>query len=256
MRECLGLFCVMFFFASNATSQEGEVELTKTQEILQIAKTNVEEVQGRIDGSDMDLEPIGPFYTFSDSTRMITSGTVWFWGKQGRPVAIMTLSSQKGRRYFEFRSMSDQKLKFKVLGRAWEPLPSWDPIKIEDGPEPASTKPRRLFQMKELVARFRCEVIERNDKRTPLQVLPKPIYRYEDKEKQLDGCVFAMCREGDPEAILVIESTASGWQFMGGTMTAWDPVLYLDEKPYELEGRTSPKMSYIFLTRTAAENEK
>ncbi|MDX1926584.1 MAG: hypothetical protein SFV81_08700, partial [Pirellulaceae bacterium] len=100
MRACFVLFCVVLFLASKSLAQESEAEITQTQQILQIAKTNVEEVQGRIDGSDMDLEPIGPFYTFSDATRRITSGTVWFWGKQGRPAAIMTLSSQKERRYF------------------------------------------------------------------------------------------------------------------------------------------------------------
>lgn len=258
MRKCLCFTCATFFLASVAISQESEIEITKTREILEIAKTNVTEVQGRIDGNETPLEPHGPFYTFSDSTRKITSGTVWIWGKQGRPAAIMTLSTQQKRRYFEFRSICDQKLKFNVLGIAWEPQPSWDPIKIQNGPKPTSSKPRRLTQMKELVSRFRCEVDESSRGRgiTLLRILPTPIYRYEDTEKQLDGCVFAMCREGDPEAVLILETTESGWQFMGGTMTGFTPTLYFDEKPYVLEERNSPKMSYIFLTRPATAIEE
>ena len=60
-------------------------------------------------------------------------------------------------------------------------------------------------QMKELVARFRCEVVEPEKRRTELRILPTPIYRYEDPKRALDGCVFAMCRDGDHEAILILE---------------------------------------------------
>lgn len=43
---------------------------------------------------------------------------------------------------------------------------------------------------------------------------------------------------------------------MGGTTTAFAPIVYLADKQYELEGRESPKMSYRYFTRPAAEIEK
>lgn len=256
MRLLFNIGCVAIFSVSPAVAQDRASELTKTQEILAIAKTTVAEIQGKVDGSDDSLEAKGPIYTFSDPSRSIVSGTLWVWGKEGRPAAIMSLCTISERRYYEFRSFSDRRLKFQVLGREWAPQPSWDPVKIENAPAPATSKPRRLSQMKELVARFRCEVVEPEKGRTELRILPTPIYRYEDPKKALDGCVFAMCRDGDPEAILILESTESSWQFMGGTMTSYTPTLYLDEKPYKLEERTSPKMSYIFHTRPALANEK
>ena len=254
------LFTALFLTTAQASvrAQEDVPAKTKTQEIVAIARASLGDIQGTsiVEGKAVDLEPVGPVLTFVEPVFKIASGTLWVWGKSGRPSAVMSLATVDKRRFYEFHSFSEHPLDFKILGDAWRPKPSWSPLDIPNSSAPLETEQRRLSQMKKLVERFRStERVIPGDKIVEMRILPTPIYRYPNSTQEMDGALFVISRDGDPEALLVIETKKNGWQFMAARLSGHVPTVYLDEKPYVLDYRIGPQQPYFYVIRKATENE-
>jgi hypothetical protein len=159
-----------------------------------------------------------------------THGDLFVWTHRGRAVLVGTIFSydtpgetRPSARVVAhgFHSLSPQT----IIGERDEaPLPVIEGPgiafeAIEDAPPPAPTRSLRLAQMRKLSRDFTAATRE-NDIVEPLRPLPQPIYRYDAKEQESDGAVFAFVSGTDPEVIMAIEvrPTPDGpkWHFAAG----------------------------------------
>jgi hypothetical protein len=139
---------------------------------------------------------------------------LFMWTLDGRPVVAAQFFAQKQWWLHEFQSMTFGKNEGAFSVRTdgaefWSPKAggqaevSLPPIK------PASAAARRLQQMKEIAESFTGDdhvVTEGGAKSTyALRVLPRPIYRYRDVPGYLDGAIFAMAQDNNPEILITIE---------------------------------------------------
>jgi hypothetical protein len=167
--------------------------------------------------------PVGrfaqPVYRFQDPARRFSDGTVWAWGRDGRPVAFLTVAANERRgvrRWVcELTALSDERVSASVVDEAeWKP-PAGSGIDRQAVPEaaaPAADESGRLRQMKELARRlegfeFYAAEGETQPQRYELRLLPLPIVRYADPDARLvDGAIFFFVYGNNPEIVLLIEA--------------------------------------------------
>ena len=170
-----------------------------------------------------------PIYRYDDPTRVTDDGTVWAWGKAGRPVALLTLSYWKSGGaekscLCEWTSLSPAPLAVAGPGpQVWAPQAADLPLRpIPAAPPPAETAAARTRQLGELSRRFRAHEIFTHENSRPerfdLRFLPKPIHRYADPAAGLvDGAIYVFANGTNPEVILLIEARRAG-----GAPPAWN----------------------------------
>jgi hypothetical protein len=153
-----------------------------------------------------------PLMRFSDMSRGRLDGTLWVWGRTGRPAAIMELWTQADDSenwYHVVHSLSVGLVTAEIgSGRWWSPRRAGIELEpLPGAPAPATKKVARLRQMKELARRFSAhQYWDPNHQRSELRLLPQPIHRYEDPGAGLlDGAVFTFVHGTDTEIILLIE---------------------------------------------------
>lgn len=139
---------------------------------------------------------------------------LFMWTLDGRPVAAAQFFAQKQWWLHEFQSMTFSDKEGAFAGR-YDGTEFWSPKKggqseIPLPPiKPADSAARRLQQMKEIADSFTGDdhvVTEGGAKTTyALRVLPRPIYRYRDVPGFLDGAIFAMVQDNNPEILITIE---------------------------------------------------
>jgi hypothetical protein len=164
-----------------------------------------------------------PIYRFDDPARRNSDGTVWAWGRSGRPAAVLTLSkyrSPEGRYRWlaELTSLAPGAISATVQGNgAWQPSGAGVLMqKFPKAPLPAEDATKRLRQMKELVRQIRAyELFKPRDhpslERYELRVLPQPVHRYADANSGLiDGGMFIISYGLNPEVVLLVEARREG----------------------------------------------
>jgi hypothetical protein len=163
-----------------------------------------------------------PIYRFDDPARNVLDGTIWAWGRSGRPAALLTLSVQKKEGVFgclaEFTSLSASPISASVRDDwAWTPETAGAIARtLPEAPTPAENEAIRLRQVRGLARRFRAfeffEPVARAPmERYELRLLPQPVYRYsEPKSGLLDGAVFIFAYGTNPEITLLIEARSDG----------------------------------------------
>ena len=175
-------------------------------------------------------------------------GTLWIWGKRGRPVAVleMSLVGKEGLWYQSFHSTTDAPLKLDLAnGKSWTPKSSnvkFQPL--PNAPQPAETPAGRLRQMKAFQQKFSAHQLwtwpEGDGSRHELRLLTTPVHRYEDRDHQLiDGALFIIAQGTNPEATLFLEAVhpvdeaKAFWQFgIGRSSFAEQIVSYEDQEVY------------------------
>lgn len=154
-----------------------------------------------------------PLLHFSDADRGLFDGTLWAYGREGRPVAFVEMYcglETSPRCRHATTGTCDRPLKLIGAPRiVWTPQGSaisWAALNA-DKPPAAGPHPR-LRQMKELAKRFGAfQIIEPEMQREELRLLTQPLRRYsDDKAKIRDGAVFAFALGTNPEALLFIEA--------------------------------------------------
>jgi len=163
-----------------------------------------------------------PIYRFNDPARDFSDGTVWAFGKSGRPAALFTMALMKddgGKPIWlcEFTSLSGGPVRTTPVpgGDApdWSPLSSgivWKPI--TDAPAPAGDESKRLRQMRDIARRFKANEYFQpkggvREERYELRTLAKPVHRYADPKAGLvDGAIFLIAYGQNPETVLLIEA--------------------------------------------------
>ena len=162
-----------------------------------------------------------PVFLWDDAARHLSEGSMWAWGKPGRPVALLTTSIQQKPtvRFWvcEMTSLSERPLAVVAPnGKVWEPGPSLEIRPIPKAQAPASDESKRLRQMKELARRFKAfEFFEPAPEAAPeryeLRLLIQPVQRYSDaKSGLIDGALFLLSYGQNPEVVLLLEARREG----------------------------------------------
>jgi len=174
-----------------------------------------------------------PLHRWSDPTRALSDGSLWAFGKAGRPVALVAAELYGGDAKVvpawscELNSLAagpivgeaDDRF-FTPAGRASPELGRplrWAPrglgvelTAIAGAPSPGPSAAERLRQMKALAGRVSAhqEVGGPSGSRPryELRLLPRPVHRYADPDSGLiDGAIFLLAYGTNPELLLLIE---------------------------------------------------
>ena len=172
-----------------------------------------------------------PLFRYDDLTRGYVDGAVWRWGAQGRPLAIITTElnprylGSSPRVVYDFLSFADFAFAADSDDASWRPSRSAVQIQeLQDGPKPALSRSKRLFQMKQIAQRFQADQIvseEPPEKKLSLRLLPRPIDRYvPSSHEHADGATFLFVAGRMPGIILLLETDGAKWQFGVGRLSA------------------------------------
>jgi hypothetical protein len=209
-----------------------------------------------------------PLLRYSDPTRIgagrgdsfLLDAGVWRLGTEGRPTALISVEMYQAvdksqMLSFEFSSLSEAKfsLKHKTKDIRWDATASDFKLKeLPDAPKPAVTAVARLTQMRQLAHRFTAK--ERINKETvECRLIAQPIDRYQsEKEKIVDGAIFALANGTNPEIGIFFESDGEHWKYGILRLTSAETSVALDDREvakfenYAPEGRTDGPYHYMF----------
>lgn len=158
-----------------------------------------------------------------------THGEMFIWTANGKCVLAGSILSydmaENSRRVaHEFHSFSEKKIEG---GHSQFPVDMEAPgvkfVEIAGAPAVPKARALRLVQLRRLAKSFEATTLAGGDVVRPLRALNQPIYRYETKEIDDDGAVFAYVTGTDPELLVAIESrpTKDGpkWHFAAARFT-------------------------------------
>lgn len=216
-----------------------------------------------------------PLYRFADPAREFSDGTIWAWGRPGRPAALLTLSSQPvrtgGLRWvIEMSSLAPGPVAADVPDRGvWHPAEPGVVMRTFPGaPRPGPSVVKRSVQMRELVLQIKAHEFfkPRNHttaQRYELRPVIRPIHRYADEASGLiDGAIFLLSYGVNPEVALLVEARREGsgeptWRYGCARLA-------LAELHVEFQGKEiwshpggpsrGPNDTYWVVTRLAEEN--
>ncbi len=216
----LGLLSLICFSApgqSVGRAADGDQPETSrwSETIKLLANIQVNQV---VDGKRVALKLIEqPVFSFTDTVDQNDEGTIWLWGRTGRPSAVMQLWTdmpRKAWRYYAFTSLSSGRVEAIGTGQVryairWVPQEAGVQFKrFPNPPKPAAKEVSRLRQMKALGRRFKAHEIL--NQRSELRLLPRQVHRYSDRKSGLiDGAAFLWARGSDPEMLMLIELVES-----------------------------------------------
>lgn len=153
-----------------------------------------------------------PLLNWSNPERNTGAGAVYLWTRDGQPAAAMCVyPSSETTLDHEFVSLSATTVQAATNGRvAWKPAEAGIEYQsFSEARPPGKTRPLRLTQMRGLARTFAARIVKPDEAPKPLRLLPTPIYRYPDSEKErtlVDGAIFAFVQGTDPEVLLMIET--------------------------------------------------
>lgn len=190
-----------------------------------------------------------PVLHYTEPVRGNVFGTMWVWGRTGRPAAVLELirhgdpESDVCEDWFCFHATTDRPIRLTAdSGQIWTPESSDLTFEfLPHAPIPAETPAARMVQMKQLARGFSAHEFYTRG-RVELRVLPSAVHRYEDREHGLiDGAIFVIAEGTHPEATLFLEAVQPAdeaepvWQFAIGRSGAAEMVMvYNDEEIHHL----------------------
>lgn len=196
-----------------------------------------------------------PIFRFNSPSRLYQDGSIWAWGKRGRPLVVMemfTINTKQATWVHGFVLASDELVEAKRLDeKVWYPEKLGVETKpFADAPDPADNPVARLRQMKQLSRRFSAHQFwGRNNTKFDLRLLVRHVHRYSDPQNGLiDGSMYLMAHEIEPEVIIMIEAVESGgrmrWQYAVTPIGSAEFHIFLDEKKIYQRERTPKKTGY------------
>ncbi len=244
---------VLFAIAVMATAQENAKGPASDEgrDVLMLATEHMQELSMQLaEGAD-DVGLIDrPLLTYGDSARANKNGTLWAFGKTGRPLAVLELYQgvEPNARWVHAVTLTGGNLANMKSpgGAAWSPKKTQiEPAAFGGIAPPAQREPARLRQMKDLARRFTAhEFWDPDNSRFELRLLVAPILRYRDSAAQIhDGTVFVLAHGTNPEVILLIEALGqnleeSRWHYSLARLGSAEMHVELDGKEVWTVGRT------------------
>jgi hypothetical protein len=169
------------------------------------------EVRDR-EGNEIDLIE-RPLLAYADPARVNSNGSVWAWGKTGRPVAFLELfqGSVKDKDWVHAVTLTAPRQATLTIPGVVRWQPSQTKIEshvLRDAPAPDKKATTRLRQIKDVARRFTGhEFWDPDNSRFELRVLVQPVLRYSDPEAGIqDGAAFIIAHGTNPETVLLIEA--------------------------------------------------
>jgi hypothetical protein len=153
-----------------------------------------------------------PLMRFNDPARDFHDATLWGWGEKGRPLCLLAVEQYGDNSWFECISLAERQADATFAMSAdklnWRPQASGVELKpFPDAAPPAAKAPRRLAQMKELLERLSVHEVGRTGSRYELRLMPKPLFRYDDADADVqDGAIFAFAYGTNPELLAILEA--------------------------------------------------
>ena len=197
--------------------------------------------QSSVDGNEAEVEYLSnPVLSYGDAARNWEGGTLWVWGKSGRPAAVMELFRDVGPNQPWIHALTSTSPELIRLtgpnGKRWTPKKGHFELKdVPNAPEVSDRPVVRMRQMKEIGRRLTAhEFWEPNNSRFELRLLVQPVHRYQDESaKVIDGTVFILAHGTNPEVIVQIEAHASEpprWQYSFVRLAGGELHVLLDDK--------------------------
>jgi len=169
---------------------------------------------------------------YGDHTRNNDRGSVWGWGRNGRPLALLELwqsLTDRTRWYFAVCNTSGGKLRASRAGAPWwgENSSAAELQDIPGAPVPSADAPQRQRQMKLLAQKFTGHQFwDPMNTRYDLRRLERPLCSYRDEAGGvLEGGLFTLANGTNPEIMLFLEArvdpgnpSKSVWQFTVGRL--------------------------------------
>jgi hypothetical protein len=214
-------------------------------EQLATARANAETISLQDAESGSEIERVDePVLRYTEPVRGNVYGTLWVWGRTGRPAAVLELIARGGlasddrEEWFCFHATTDRPIAVTAeSGQTWTPQASdlkFQPL--PDAPAPARTPAARLRQMKQFVGHFSAHEFYLAG-RVELRLLPSAVHRYQDRQRGLmDGAIFVVAEGTHPEATLFLEAFQSAddapptWQFAIGRSGAAEMAFFYDDR--------------------------
>jgi hypothetical protein len=185
-----------------------------------------------------------PLLFYEEPTRNNDRGSVWGWGRKGRPVALLELFRGAVNRTswtFAICNTSGGRLRARRADAPWwRENDSASELKdIPGAPAPAADALLRQRQMKLLAEKFTAhEFWDPDNTRYELRLLKRPLHTYRDEAGGvLDGGLFTLANGTNPEVMLFIEarvdptnSSKAVWQYTVGRLAHAELHLEYDGK--------------------------
>ncbi len=195
--------------------------------VTQHADTHMRLCEMRLaDDSQRAVERIDhALLVFGDSARGNTNGTLWAYGKPGRPLAFIELFKGAGENASWCHAVTltgTHRVVMKTpLGNPWQPAAiQIEPAAMSNASRPDEKEIVRLRQLKDLARRFTAhEFWDPDNSRFELRLLVKPVHRYRDPATKIqDGATFAFANGTNPEVLVLIEAVGNDlnsarWQY-------------------------------------------
>ncbi len=230
-------------------------------------------VQSAATARDGRIERLpNPLLTYGDAARNNEAGTLWAWGKSGRPVAFLELYRNIGNDQPWVHALTLTSPELIQLdaqtGQRWTPKKSHFLLKdVPDSPEVGKHPAVRLRQMKDISRRFEAHQFwDPNNSRFEMRLLVQPVLRYQDEPaKLIDGAVFVLAHGTNPEVLVQIEAHAGEpprWKYSLVRMGSAEMHVSLDGKEVWTEARTPGVLGqpvdpyWLFLTAPTPAAEK
>lgn len=205
------------------------------KEVRRVAEKVVRDIELEIRSDDKwtKVERIEePLLFYGEPTRDNDRGSVWGWGRKGRPVALLELWQNPAARaiwHFAVCNTSGGKLRARHAGAPW-----WDEnesaVELKDIPgagAPAAEAALRQRQLKLLAQKFTGhEFWDPGNTRYELRLLKRPLCTYRDEANGvLEGGLFTLANGTNPEIMFFVEARVdpknnakSVWQFAAGRL--------------------------------------
>lgn len=194
-----------------------------------------------------------PVLAYRDDTRKQHDSTLWIFGTDGRPSAMISIENYPQRPKSEEWLFEVASLSAGLISVERSPELKWQSRQpglmfreLADAPAPAEKPSARLAQMRQLRLRFAAHEREGTNGRVELQALSAPLYRYQDEKLGIvDGAMFAFANGTNPEVLWIIEAyhkpgTEPCWQFALAQMTGAEVFMALDGKEIWTRGEAYP----------------
>jgi hypothetical protein len=216
-KSCIPLL-VLFCIAHQSVAQDAAKDASDEQK-ERIRKETAEHVKKFVvsDKNDERHDVVeNPLIASNDPARG-EWGSLWAFGKQGRPVAILELYKNTGQeeRWVQVLTLtSDKPVQCRLpTGLTWAPKQTQVELRaVPDARQPAERTALRDRQAKLLARRFDAhEFWDPNNSRFELRLLETPLHAYRDeKAGLLDGAIFGFVHGTNVEVLLLLEARAEG----------------------------------------------
>lgn len=255
MTRCFPIVVALsFLLAMTLASRGNDDSPTKPEpsQSVKEARTHMAEIAIRSlsNGRDIEIERLpNPLMTYGDAARNNEAGTLWVWGKSGRPVAFLELYRNVGKNEPWVHALTLTSPELTQLtgpnGNRWTPKKSHFALSdIPNAPEVGAQPAVRLRQMKEISRRLEAhEFWDPNNSRFELRLLVQPVHRYHDESsKVLDGAVFVLAHGTNPEVLVQIEADDTEqpprWRFSFARLGSAELHVLLDGQEVWTQSRT------------------